>query len=70
MEHGFDLSRLVADLFANRIGSFFGMDILVSSVVVFVFPGSQRRRLGSYLWLLPAVALLTVGVSLGLPLLL
>ncbi len=25
MKHGFDLSRLVADLFTNRIGSFFGI---------------------------------------------
>ena len=70
IEHGFDMPRLVADLFANRISAFFGTDVLLSSVMVFVFLGSQRRRLGSYLWLLPAVALLTVGVSLGLPLLL
>ena len=43
MEHGFDLSRLVADLFANRIGSFFGMDVFVSSGAVLVILASQRR---------------------------
>ena len=70
MEHGFNVSRLVHDLFSNRISAFLGTDVLVSSVVVFVFLGSQRRRLGCNPWLLPAAALLTVGVSLGLALLL
>ena len=70
MEHGLDVSRLASDLFSNRIGAFFGIDVLLSSIVVFVFLGSQCRRLGGHLWLLPAAALLTVGVSLGLPLLL
>ena len=39
------------------------------AVVVFVFIAAERRRLGSYWWL-PVGAVLTVGVSLGLPLLL
>jgi hypothetical protein len=30
-EHGLDLSLFVSDLFANRIGAFFGMDVLVST---------------------------------------
>jgi len=69
IEHGFDIPRLVSDLFANRISAFFGMDVLVSAVVVFVFIAAERWRLGSYWWL-PAGAVLTVGISLGLPLLL
>ena len=69
MAYGFDVPRLIADLFVNRISAFFAMDVIISTVVVFVFLGSQRRRLGGYWWL-PAGALLTVGVSLGLPLLL
>ena len=69
MAYGFDVPRLIADLFVNRISAFFATDVIISTVVVFVFLGSQRRRLGGYWWL-PAGALLTVGVSLGLPLLL
>jgi hypothetical protein len=68
MAHGLDLSLLVRELFANRIGGFFGLDVLVSAVVVCVFVRTEGRRLGMRgLWL-PVVAVLAVGVSLALPL--
>ena len=67
-EHGFDLRLLVEQLFANRISSFFGLDVLISSVVlwVFVFAEGRRRKI-RHLWL-PVAGSLVVGVSLGLPL--
>jgi len=66
--HGFNLSLFVTSLFANRVGGFFGMDVLVSAIVLFVFVGVEGRRLGvPGLWL-PVVAVFAVGVSLGLPL--
>ena len=34
--HGLDPSLFVHDLFANRVAGFFGMDVLVSAVVLFV----------------------------------
>jgi hypothetical protein len=68
-EHGLDVPLFFNDMFANRISAFFATDVLVSAIVLFVFIAFERRRLGSKLWL-PAVAVLTVGVSLGLPLLL
>jgi len=68
LEHGLDLSRFIRDLFANRIGAFFGMDVLVSAIVLCVFARREGRRLGMRgLWL-PVVAVFAVGVSLGLPL--
>jgi len=67
MENGLDVSLLLKQLFANRISAFFAIDVIVSSVVVFVFVRSERSRLGNKWWL-PLVAVLTVGVSLGLPL--
>ena len=68
MAHGLDLSLLVQELFANRIGGFFGLDVLVSAVVVCVFVRTEGRRLGMRgLWP-PVVAVLAVGVSLALPL--
>jgi len=55
-------------LFANRIGGFFGLDVLVSSVVLIRFVHAEGQRLGvRQLWL-PILGLLTVGVSCALPL--
>lgn len=68
MANGLNLSLLVHELFANRIGGFFGLDVLVSAVVLCVFVRREGRRLGMHgLWL-PIVAVLVVGVSLALPL--
>ena len=69
IEHGLDMRLFVEHLFANRISAFFGLDVLISAVVVCVFARAERTRLGSAWWA-PAAAVLLVGVSLGLPLLL
>ena len=67
-EHGLDLRLFVEQLFATRIGGFFGLDVLVSAIVLWVFVGVDGRRLGvRHLWA-PVAATLAVGVSLGLPL--
>jgi len=66
--HGLDLSLFFSELFSTRIGAFFGLDVLVSALVLFVFMTAEGRRLGmTKLWL-PAIATIVVGVSLGLPL--
>ena len=67
---GLDPRLFLADLFANRIGGFFGLDVIVSAVVVLAWTWDERRRrrLG-HAWL-PAAATLLIGVSAGLPLLL
>ena len=68
LDHGLDMRLFVSELFANRIGGFFGTDVIVSAVVLWVFVFIEGRRLGMrFLWL-PMAAVLTVGVSLGLPL--
>lgn len=68
LEHGFDINLFLEQLFANRISSFFGMDLIITSVVlwVFVFWEGTRLKMGN-LWIYVASNLL-VGVSLGLPL--
>jgi len=59
---------LVDELFANRISAFFGLDVIVSSVVLWVLVLVDGRRTGvRHLWA-PVAASLAVGVSLGLPL--
>jgi hypothetical protein len=67
-EHGLNLSLMLHDLFANRIGAFFGMDVIVSAVALIAFMRIEggRERIPKR-WL-PVLAVLTVGVSLGLPL--
>jgi hypothetical protein len=67
-EHGINLALIVEQLFANRISAFFGLDVIVSAVVLWAFVAveGRRARMGS-LWM-PVAASLAVGVSLGLPL--
>jgi hypothetical protein len=65
---GLDLRLMAEQLFANRIAAFFGLDVIVSAVVLLIFVWVEGRRLGmGRLWL-PIVAMFTVGVSLALPL--
>ena len=66
--NGLDLPLLLTDLFASRIGAFFGLDVLVSALVLFVFMAVEGRRLRiGNLWL-PVAATLACGVSAGFPL--
>jgi uncharacterized protein DUF2834 len=68
MDHGLNISLLCHELFATRIGAFFGLDVIVSAIVLFVFIVTEGRRLVMSLLWLPIIATLLVGVSLGLPL--
>jgi Terpene cyclase DEP1 len=68
IDHGLDMGLFVRQLFANRIGGFFGLDVLVSAVALIAFIRNEGGRLKmSKLWL-PVASVLLVGVSLGLPL--
>jgi hypothetical protein len=68
VDNGLNIPLFFQELFSTRIGGFFGMDVIVSAVVllVFIFAEGKRLKLTS-LWL-PIVATLSVGVSFGLPL--
>ena len=66
--HGLDLALFFTLLFSNSVSVFFGMDVVVSSLVLWIFVFSEGRRLGMrHLWLY-VVCNLVVGVSLALPL--
>ncbi|MGB8888239.1 MAG: DUF2834 domain-containing protein [Candidatus Korobacteraceae bacterium] len=65
--HGLNLPLFVRELLVNRISAFFGMDVLVSAIVLIVFIRVDSRRLGIRRRWLPVLATLLVGVSLGLP---
>jgi hypothetical protein len=68
MENGLQLGLLVRQLFANRISAFFGLDVLVSSVVLLMFMRVEGRLLRMRFRWMPIVGLCAVGVSLALPL--
>lgn len=67
--HGLNVPLLAQQLFANRVSAFFGLDVIVSSLVLLVFVRSEAVRVGNIrrLWL-PVITLFVVGVSLALPL--
>jgi hypothetical protein len=67
-EHGLDLPLFFRQLFENRVGGFFGMDVFVSAATLLVFAGVEGRRARVRGFWPAALAVAAVGVSLGLPL--
>lgn len=68
MDHGLNVALLCEELFATRIGAFFGFDVIVTAIVVILFITAEGRRMALSLLWFPILATLLVGVSLGLPL--
>lgn len=66
--YGPDVPLLFRQLFQTHASAFFGLDVIVSSVVLWLFVFSEGRRLRmKRLWLY-ILCNLAVGVSLALPL--
>ena len=66
--HGLDMPLFFKQLFENNISAFFGVDVFVSGLTLFLFVFSEGRRLGMrHLWVY-VLCTLMVGGSLGLPL--
>jgi Terpene cyclase DEP1 len=68
LEHGLDLPLFFRQLFENRVGAFFGMDVFVSAAALLVFTRAEGRRAGVRGFWPVVLAVAAVGVSLGLPL--
>jgi uncharacterized protein DUF2834 len=67
-EHGLDLTLFFHELFANRISTFFTMDVIISAIVLIWFIQSEGKRWQvRFLWF-PTIGTLVVGVSFGFPL--
>jgi Terpene cyclase DEP1 len=67
-DHGLSPGAFVQQLFSTPVSGFFGMDVIVSSLVLWLFVFIEGRRVGvRHLWA-PIAGNLAVGVSLGLPL--
>jgi hypothetical protein len=66
--YGFDIPLLFRQLFQTYASGFFALDVIVSSVVLWLFVYMEGRRLRMrYLWLY-VLCNLAVGVSSALPL--
>ena len=67
-ENGLDINLFIQQLFQTQISSFFGMDVVLSSLALGLFvwiEGSRLKMKGLWLY---GVCNLCVGVSLALPL--
>jgi uncharacterized protein DUF2834 len=65
--NGLDIPLFFAELFANRIGGFFGWDVIISAIALIPFILIEGKRLGmTRLWM-PITGTCLVGVSCGLP---
>jgi hypothetical protein len=67
-EHGFNLRMFFSELFATRVGAFFGFDVLISAVVLIGFIRREGAKRGIRMLWLPMAATCLIGVSCGLPL--
>ena len=71
-ENGLDLRLFFDELFSTRIGAFFGVDVMISAVVLLVFAIVEAARLkikNAGLMLAAVIlAVLIAGVSSGFPL--
>jgi hypothetical protein len=71
-EHGFDVGLFFRELFSTKIGGFFGLDVIISAIVLISFAWFETKRLkiGNGGTVLTAViaATLFAGVSSGFPL--
>jgi len=67
-DHGLNIRLLFTQLFLGRVSAFFGLDAIVSALVlfVFIFHDGTRRKM-ALLWL-PVAATCVIGVSCGFPL--
>ena len=71
-ENGLDLRLFFEDLFSTSIGAFFGVDVIISAVVLTVFASIETMRLkmknAGLVLAAVVVAVLVAGVSSGFPL--
>lgn len=68
LAHGLNMSVFLRQLMATPVSAFFAADVVISSIALWAFIASERRKRPVRLWWLCIIANLGVGVSLALPL--
>src|SRR5687768_8212760 len=67
-EYGLDVPLFIDHMFANSVAGAFSVDVLVSSIVLWVFVLTEGRRLRVPMLWAPLLANIVAGVCSGLPL--
>jgi uncharacterized protein DUF2834 len=65
---GFNLQLLSQQLFANNISTFFAVDLIISTLIFWIYMIAEANTLQMKNWWLYILASLTVGLSFALPL--
>lgn len=67
-QYGLNLQVISEQLFSNQFATFFVMDLVLATIVFYIFLYSESRRLTIQNWWLYVVCSLLVGLSFALPL--
>ena len=67
-EHGMDISLMMDQLFANRISSFFAMDLMISAVAAISFMIYQGIKIKMKIFWIPVACTVLIGLSFAFPL--
>ena len=71
-EHGLDFKLFFTELFSTKIGAFFGIDVIISAIVLLIFVSVEtgRLKIKGAASVIAAVVIATffAGVSSGFPL--
>jgi phosphoglycerol transferase MdoB-like AlkP superfamily enzyme len=67
-ENGLNLALIIQELFANKISTFFAIDLIISIIVFwfYLYHEATTRKMKN--WWVYILASLTVGLSFALPL--
>jgi uncharacterized membrane protein len=66
--YGFNLQVIYVQLFTNQVVTFFVMDLVIATIVFYIFLYAESRRLSIQNWWLYLLLSLLVGLSFALPL--
>jgi formate hydrogenlyase subunit 3/multisubunit Na+/H+ antiporter MnhD subunit len=67
LENGFDLGLILDQLFANRISTFFAVDLILTAIVFLIYSYTETRTLKVKNWSHYLLATLLIGPSFALP---
>ena len=66
--NGLNVALLIQQLFANDISTFFAVDLIISTIIFWIYMASEAINLQMKNWWLYILASLTIGLSFALPL--
>lgn len=67
-QYGFNLEMIYEQLFINQFATFFVMDLVLATIVFYIFLYTESQRLTIHNWWIYVVCSLLVGLSFALPL--